>query len=282
MSFKLLTEPYGNPKTAKGEAAGWSTAILHLAPAGLAGRGSVCPWSTAGCRAACLNKAGRGGMFARGARTNAIQRARVRRTRAFFDNREGFLRDLRGDVERHAARCARDGKRPAVRLNGTSDIAWESVAPEIFAGFPGVTFYDYTKSEARMSAMLAMRDWHKRYTGPDWKANVIGRTVPRHWPANYDLTFSWSGENAKECATVLAHGGRVAVAFDRVPVGRRFSPFWGDGSPMLSPLATRLGWPVVDGDASDLRFLEPGGIIVGLRAKGPAKKDRTGFVVRVS
>ena len=44
------------------------------------------------------------------------------------------------------------------------------------------------------------------------------------------------------------------------------------------------GYEVIDGDDSDLRFLdkfkswETGGI-VGLKAKGPAKKDKSGFVV---
>ena len=39
-----------------------------------------------------------------------------------------------------------------------------------------------------------------------------------------------------------------------------------------------LGMPVFNGDESDLRFLDPTGVIVGLYAKGPAKKDTTGFV----
>jgi hypothetical protein len=38
---------------------------------------------------------------------------------------------------------------------------------------------------------------------------------------------------------------------------------------------------VIDGDANDLRFLDPTGVIVGLKAKGAAKKDTSGFVVRL-
>ena len=36
----------------------------------------------------------------------------------------------------------------------------------------------------------------------------------------------------------------------------------------------------VDGDDSDIRHLDPQGVIVALYAKGNARKDTTGFVVR--
>jgi hypothetical protein len=39
-----------------------------------------------------------------------------------------------------------------------------------------------------------------------------------------------------------------------------------------------MGMSVVDGDADDLRFLDGRGVVVGLKAKGPAKKDTSGFV----
>jgi hypothetical protein len=42
---------------------------------------------------------------------------------------------------------------------------------------------------------------------------------------------------------------------------------------------TYLGRPVINGDADDLRFLDPVGVFVGLKAKGLAKKDTTGFVI---
>jgi len=64
-------------------------------------------------------------------------------------------------------------------------------------------------------------------------------------------------------AQVAAAGGNVAVVFDGMP-------------------NTYAGAPVVDGDASDLRFLDPDGVVVGLKAKGDAKKDDSGFVKRVA
>lgn len=237
---QLLT--VGNPKTAKGEGLGYLTAILHLSPVRLAGRGNVCPHASAGCRAACLNTAGRGGIIKSGASTNAIQEARKRRTRLFFDERGLFKGALLRDVARHVVRAQRHGLKPAVRLNGTSDIAWEKVLPEVFSVFPEVWFYDYTKDERRMM-----------------------RSLCEGWPSNYHLTFSRSESNAAACVRVLGAGGNVAAVFDQ-----------------RIPLAWK-GRPVLDGDTYDLRFLEGHqGAWIGLKAKGKARKDTSGFVVRLA
>jgi hypothetical protein len=81
-------------------------------------------------------------------------------------------------------------------------------------------------------------------------------------PANYHLTFSRKENNQALVELVANMGGNVAVVFDKLP-------------------ETYLGKPVVDGDATDLRFLDPQGVIVGLKAKGRAKKDSSGFVVKI-
>jgi hypothetical protein len=168
----------------------------------------------------------------------------------------------------------RRGLRPAVRLNGTSDLAWESIAPDLFLDFPGVIFYDYTKSAARVRRMLEARDWSASVDSP---ATVIGRRVPAWWPRNYDLTFSWSGTNGADAVALLRSGARVAVPFHgRPPVGARVA--W-TGGPVWRASADLPTWDVIDGDSTDLRFLDPGACIVGLKAKGPAKRDRSGWVV---
>jgi hypothetical protein len=120
----------------------------------------------------------------------------------------------------------------------------------IFAHFPDVQFYDYTKHEDRVIK-------HARGL----------------MPANYHLTFSRSETNEDACLRVLAAGGNVAVVFAVSSHKRR------DGT--LAPLpATWHGYRVVDGDEDDLRFLDPAGVVVGLRAKGrKAPKDTSGFVV---
>lgn len=82
--------------------------------------------------------------------------------------------------------------------------------------------------------------------------------------SNYHLTFSRSEENQADCDRVLAAGKNVAVVFS----GKTKPDTWN-------------GYPVIDGDVSDLRFLDPPGSIVGLKAKGDARKDTSGFVVQL-
>jgi hypothetical protein len=89
--------------------------------------------------------------------------------------------------------------------------------------------------------------------------------IPRPWlrrRANYHLTFSHSGENRAECLQALKRGVNVAVVFD-TRKGEVLPQEW-------------EGYRVVDGDQSDLRFLDPVGVVVGLRAKGLAKKLESG------
>ena len=87
---------------------------------------------------------------------------------------------------------------------------------------------------------------------------INNRTVS-HIP-NYHLTFSKADGNDMDVRIAISNGMNVAVVFHSVP-------------------ETYLGRPVINGDETDLRFLDAKGVIVGLKAKGKAKKDTTGFVV---
>lgn len=86
---------------------------------------------------------------------------------------------------------------------------------------------------------------------------ILGRTVP----SNYHLTFSKSESNDDDVLKAIGLGMNVAVVFDKLP-------------------ATYLGRPVVSGDDTDIRINDPAGVIVGLKPKGSASKDTSGFVVR--
>ena len=232
MTFKLLST--GNPKTLKGEAQGYMTYILHLAPSDLSGH-NVCPKATAGCIASCLNTAGRGGMFKRGETTNTIQKARLRKTKYFYEDRAGFMLDLAYDIMKAIKQAERKGFIPVFRLNGTSDLSWEKYevpvfcTENIFELFPTVQFYDYTK--------------------------VLGRKV-KDIP-NYHLTFSRAESNDNDVVQALAAGMNVAAVYDTIPEG------------------------MYSADESDLRFLDPKVGVIGLKAKGRAKKDYSGFVIRL-
>jgi hypothetical protein len=246
--YRLLSP--SNPKINKGRAVGYQTFILHLAPAKLAGF-NTCPMATAGCKAACLNTAGRGGIMAgHGILTerdvaagihNQIQAARIRKTKAFFTDREGFMKVLHKDIAK-AIRVARsNGFIPVFRLNGTSDIRWETIPVEghasIFAAFPDVQFYDYTKIANR-----------------------------KNLPANYAVTFSLADGNDKQATAALANGLNVAAVFRTKEAVARVEA------------AGFMGHPVFNGDESDLRFLDPAHHVIALYAKGNAKRDTLGFV----
>jgi hypothetical protein len=218
-----------------------------LAPADTSGCGNVCPWSTEGCRAACLNTAGRGGILKKGKRTNAIQRARKARTRLFFKKREAFLSKLFREIEDHARRASVLDLLPAVRLNGTSDLAWECIAPFLFSMFPGVQFYDYTKSASRAIA-----------------------AAHGDWPSNYSLTYSKTEKDSWDGVFALLGQGVSVAVVARVPMP--------EGINLCNEDYDRVG-QTVDGDKDDLRFLDPKGSLVYLKAKGKAKKDTSGFVV---
>ena len=221
--FTLLST--ANPKIQKGTAKGYLSFILHLAPATLSGH-EVCPKRTKGCTDACLNTAGRGGMFKRGETTNTIQKARVRKTKMYFDERDAFMAALEKDIAKGIKMASKLGLKPAFRLNGTSDLSVEKWG--IIEKFPQVQFYDYTK--------------------------VLGRKIA-HLP-NYHLTFSAADGNDADVAKALAQGMNVTVVYDKIPEG------------------------VYSADEDDLRFLDGNVGIIGLKAKGRAKKDTTGFVKR--
>jgi hypothetical protein len=232
--MKLLT--VGNPKLLKGEAKGFMSFVLHLAPADLSGK-NTCPKATAGCKTACLNTAGRGGMFKKGETTNAIQQARIRKTKMFFGQRPEFMTQLVKDIQLGIKQAKRLGLTPVFRLNGTSDLSWEKYevadGKNIFQMFPEVQFYDYTK--------------------------VLGRKTGDI--KNYHLTFSHADGNLLDVIAAKKAGLNIAVVF------RKELP------------ETYLGRPVINGDETDLRFLDGKEVIVGLKAKGKAKKDTSGFVV---
>lgn len=208
----------------------------------------MCPHSTAGCRAACLNTAGRGGMFKAGTNTNMIQEARKRKTREFMADKEAFALRLIDEIKAFTRKATRKGMIAVVRLNGTSDILWEHIKVQdktLMEHFPTIQFMDYSKFASRKSA----------------------QALP-----NYHITFSLAENNDAKAAIALANGINVATVF----LVARSKPL---------PATYTIGgkaFPVIDGDLTDLRFLDPKGVIVGLRAKGRAKKDTTGFVRAVA
>lgn len=239
--MKLLST--GNPKILKGVAQGFNTYILHLAPANVSGY-ETCAKRTAGCTAACLNLAGRGGMFKKGESTNVIQQARIRKTKLFFEDRITFMNLLVKDIELAIKQSKRLGLIPVFRMNGTSDLAFEK--------------YEVNRNEQTYSNIFTA---FPEVTFYDY-TKILGRKINEI--KNYSLTFSAADGNDVDVDKAIAQGYNIATVF---------------GIKKTLPMPeTYKGIPVFNGDESDLRFLDPKGVIVGLYAKGKAKKDTTGFV----
>lgn len=230
-----------NAKTIKGERYGIKTAILYLMPAMGSGVNLCAMAAIAKCDGPCLFTAGRGAM-------SNVMLSRLRKTLYFNQYRAEFMAQLSREIATYERKAKREGFKLVVRLNGTSDIRFENIAlplndkPNIFELHPNVQFYDYTK--------LANR---------------------KNVPANYDLTFSYSGvpAYAPYVAKAVANGERIAVVFRNRAIVEA----------MLANGETFLGLPLVDGDDSDIRHLDPRGAIVALYAKGKARNDQSGFVV---
>lgn len=198
--------------------------IVYLTPHRFDGH-VMCP-NSENCKGACLAKSGRERIWAK-AGESSITRARRIRTELFLYNRPAFVAALVREIELEKAKAEKLGSRFIVRLNGTSDISYQSLKkdgktlPEIF---PDVQFVEYTKVPAY---------------------------VRKNKYANVDYTFSFDGANGTAAKSLLSDGlARVAVVF----AGKQLP-------------GTFAGFKVVDGDLSDVRCDESKNVIVGLRYK---------------
>ena len=231
----------GVTKTAKGEKMGYLTGILYLAPALESGR-ETCAFRSRYCTDTCLRDSGQLSM-------SPALNSRLWKTALYFGARSLFFELLALELAALEKRAKKIGKLPAARLDGTSDLGLAlqryQGAP-LYRAFPGVQFYDYTKSAKRMRDVLS-----GRFPG-------------------YSLTFSYSGANGRETRSILNAGGNVAVAFDARPEikGRREA----------DPLPTEWrGFDVVSGDETDLRFLDKQGAcgtVIGLSFKASKQRGR--------
>ena len=162
----------------------------------------------------------------------------------FFTDREYVMTWIVKEIEQAKAKAEKKGMKFSVRLNGTSDIdptLFKLNGKTLFEIFPDTQFYDYTKVSKRFKLL-------DRYN-------------------NYDLTYSFSGHNWKDCKQILDNKtGRVAVVFEKnLP-------------------ETYKGYKVVDGDSYDMRYVDEQGVIVGLkfkRVKNKVDKTNNAFIVAI-
>lgn len=234
---------FANAKTSKGEALGWRTAVLYLAPASLSGE-NVCVHSTAQCRMLCLNTAGRG-------RFNVVQQSRIRKTKFMNEHPAEFWEQVDSEIYNHEKYSLRKKLRPCVRINGTSDVLTRDMQT-IMRLHPDTQFYDYTKDPKRME---------------DY--------IKRKLPSNYYLIYSFSGthQSFKTADYVLGNGKNVSVVFNTKrgkPLPERWRGYVvldGDTHDLrFHPDEQAVeSWSGIGADTPETE-----GFVIGLRAKGKA------------
>ena len=173
-----------------------------------------------------------------------VKAAHRRKANDFISDPENFMIRLVSEIFYYNRQAQKKGLTLAVRLNGTSDIEWTCIEHE------GKTIFE-------ICDMVQFYD----YTKNPSIVESAGRIQ------NYHVTFSHSGENEGLC-NILKSVVNIAVPF-QVKKGEALPE-------------TFYGLPVIDGDETDLRFLDPKNSIVGLRVKGiKQKKQVNSFIITI-
>ena len=256
----------GNMKTEKSSGEGVLTTGLNLAPHATSGLNDfdVCPKASNDCRTNCLGTTAGGNKQY----PDTAMSSKILRTHFIAKHPEHAARIIDSEISAHTRKAKSLKMIPGVRLNITSDIAWEHHAPQLFSRHPGVQFYDYTKSPNRVMKHLDPKSGH---------------------PPNYHLSLSHTGtghaeSNDKDVSKVLEAGGVVASVFKR-----------GGGNNLPTHVmdhSTGKRYPVVNGDDDDNTFdrhatagLKEGraghGVISGLVLKGVKNESAGPFANEV-
>ena len=235
-----------NPKTEKSKE---ETRILHLAPSIISGQ-NVCP------------NAGK-------------KTCRVRKTLAFFDDRQLFL-ELTATAILYNRSLLSPDELLAIRLNGTSDILWETLE---FTVSPELSRVWHIKFGVYIVPTTYQSIPHMFSHYPELRIRLYDYTKNRHnWrecqAIGYHLTYSFDGwdnaKNLKLCREALTNGVNVAAAFN-VKRGQKLPEEVNiSGLNMRAKYSWQGVLPVLDGDLTDYRPADPAmGVIIGLRFKLP-------------
>ena len=255
-------------KAAKASGYGYLNAIHYMAPHDSAGAGNLCSHASPQCIALCLGThSGQAAMVSdleHG--TNATRESRKLKARLFMAHRQEYMNRLARDIVKLERKAKREGLTLCVRLNGSTDIAWERISFQIDDKTSRAIETRLGVSHPRAGRVMTLLQLfpHIQFVDYTKNPNRMGKT-----PSNLHLTLSYSGNNLADCLAALKRGQNVAVVF-------------GEGLPR-----EWHGHSVIDGDLHDLRHLDPicpngeRGVVVGLSPKGlTAKRDTSGFVVR--
>lgn len=223
----------GNPKTQKSIPYGYLTGVLHLAP-----HDSADPGGHSVCPHAtpsCIALC-----LNTSGRGGIIKTGET--TNAILEARKRRTRGFWHDRSEFASQLTRDARKLSARAT--------KLGLKLALRLNGTSDLDWERINPTMVDTLSRFSVLYDYTKSTAKAK---RTADR-----IDYTLSWTGENDAKCLEHVAAGGKLAVVFALKP-NEALPRFWRD-------------IPVVDGDSHDLTFLRPKACIIGLRAKGRARR----------
>ena len=169
-----------------------------------------------------------------------VQKSRINKTNFYIYNKSLFVKKLATEILREYTKAKKKGIKIAFRLNGTSDLDFVYLLQK-YAGLDISTLKD----------VATFYDYTK----------LVGKVQKYLNHPNYFVTFSRSENNESTALSVLNMGGNVAAVFSN-----SLPNYW-------------RGYKVIDGDKSDLEMLYYKNVVLGLKAKGDAKKDASGFVI---
>ena len=214
------------------------TAVMYLTPSRL------CAFATVGCAAACLgHSTGR-------MKFDSSRQSRTWKTGLFLADKDLFFALLVRDIAKQVRKAERLGKVPAIRLNGSSDIAWERIYPDLFRLFPQCEFYDYTKAPIHARRLDGITNYHLTFSVSED-------------PKSAERTKAWLAAGYSAAAVIAGKHGTDKAEAKRV------------AAHIIATVPH-----AIDGDAHDHRPLDPAGSLVVLYAKGAALTDTSGFVQR--
>ena len=241
-------------KSAKAEKYGVDNRALFMEPAEAARISgiSTCLMATIGCGGGCL---------VTGARLSMKQNeaSRLAKTLYLWLDPEAFIEQLLAEVNAaHRLALAKDHGL-SVRFNGTTDILWGRLLQSAGRTLPaGVRFVDYTKMSLPSRIHCIEAGFHLTYS---FNESAAAPVHSRHYAAaGWNTALVVAGQTQR----ITAARAVQRDLLDRYSIGGE----------------TFYGRHVVDGDAHDLRYLDPHDVWVVLHAKSKALKDKTGFVLR--
>ena len=173
-----------------------------------------------------------------------VKKSRINKSEYYISDKKIFINQLSKELVKIAAKSIKQNKKIAIRLNGTSDQDFISIIKK------------YNNLD------LLNDKQFKNLVFYDYTA-ILGK-IKKYLNTSYSLTLSRKEDNESDILQALKLGGNVAAVFrDELPT-------------------TYKGFNVVNGDESDLVMLEAKNCILGLKAKGDAKKDKSGFVIDIN